>query len=90
MSATGHGYRTLKSIFHERNEAAVQAELQSRRHSYCTYLLDGFKVRGHPMFYLADRTVLAHYDRIMATYLTWQYAASWPLTTLKVCIQLAG
>lgn len=65
MSATGHGYRTLKSIFHERNEAAVQAELQSRRHSYCTYLLDGFKVRGHPMFYLADRTVLAHYDRIM-------------------------
>lgn len=65
MSATGHGYRTLKSIFHEHNEAAVQAELQSRRHSYCTYLLDGFKVRGHPMFYLADRTVLAHYDRIM-------------------------
>lgn len=65
MSAAGHGYRTLKSIFHERDEAAVQAELQARRHSYCTYLLNEFKVRGHPMFYLVDRTVLAHYDRIM-------------------------
>lgn len=65
MSTSSTRYRTLKSIFHERGKAAVQAELQSRRHSYCTYLLDEFKVRGHPMFYLADRTVLAHYDRIM-------------------------
>lgn len=24
MSVAGHGYRTLKSIFHERGEAAVQ------------------------------------------------------------------
>ena len=65
MSVAGHGYRTLKSIFHERGEAAVQEELQARRNGHSTYLLDEFTVGEHPLFYLADRTVLAHYDRIM-------------------------
>ena len=65
MSVAGHGYRTLKSIFHERGEAAVQEELQARRNGHSTYLLDEFAVGEHPLFYLADRTVLAHYDRIM-------------------------
>lgn len=48
MSATGHGYRTLKSIFHERGEAAVQEELQVRRNGYSTYLLNDFMVGEHP------------------------------------------
>ena len=65
MSVAGHGYRTLKSIFHERGEAAVQEELQVRRNGYSTYLLNDFMVGEHPLFYLVDRTVLAHYDRIM-------------------------
>lgn len=65
MSVAGHGYRTLKSIFHERGEAAVQAELQARRNGHSTYLLNEFKVGEHPLFYLVDRTVLTHYDRIM-------------------------
>jgi len=65
MSVAGHGYRTLKSIFHERGEAAVQEELQVRRNGYSTYLLNEFTVGEHPLFYLVDRTVLAHYDRIM-------------------------
>ena len=65
MSAAGHGYRTLKSIFHERGKAAAQTELQARRNGHSTYLLDEFAVGEHPLFYLADRTVLAHYDRIM-------------------------
>ena len=65
MSVAGHGYRTLKSIFHERGEAAVQEELQAHRNGHSTYLLDEFTVGEHPLFYLADRTVLAHYDRIM-------------------------
>ena len=65
MSVAGHGYRTLKSIFHERGDAAVQEELQVRRNGYSTYLLNDFMVGEHPLFYLVDRTVLAHYDRIM-------------------------
>ena len=65
MSVAGHGYRTLKSIFHERGEAAVQEELQVRRNGYSTYLLNDFMVGEHSLFYLVDRTVLAHYDRIM-------------------------
>lgn len=65
MSVAGHRYRTLKSIFHERGEAAVQEELQVRRNGYSTYLLNDFMVGEHPLFYLVDRTVLAHYDRIM-------------------------
>ena len=64
MSAAGHGYRTLKSIFHERGKAAAQTELQARRNA-STYLLDEFQHRGAPLFYLADRTVLAYYERIM-------------------------
>ena len=65
MSAAGHGYRTLKSIFHERGKAAAQTELQARRNGHSTYLLDEFAVGEHPLFYLADRTVLAYYERIM-------------------------
>lgn len=65
MSAAGHGYRTLKSIFHERGKAAAQTELQARRNGHSTYLLDEFNIGEHPLFYLADRTVLAYYERIM-------------------------
>ncbi|QXW97770.1 Fic family protein [Rothia mucilaginosa] len=65
MSAAGHGYRTLKSIFHERGKAAAQTELQARRNGHSTYLLNEFTVGEHPLFYLADRTALASFERIM-------------------------
>lgn len=65
MSAAGHKYRTLKSIFHERGEAAAQAELQARRNGHSTYLLNEFMVGEYPLFYLADRTALASFERIM-------------------------
>lgn len=48
MSAAGHGYRTLKSIFHERGKAAAQTELQARRNGHSTYLLDEFNIGEHP------------------------------------------
>lgn len=65
MNTTGTRYRTLKSIFHERGEAAVQEELQARRNGHSTYLLNEFTVGEHPMFYLADRTALVAFERIM-------------------------
>ena len=65
MSGAGNGYRTLKSIFHERGEATAQAELQARRNGYSTYLIDTFKVGNHPLFYLVDRAALASFERIM-------------------------
>ena len=65
MNTTGTRYRTLKSIFHERGKAAVQAELQARRSGHSTYLLNEFTVGEHPLFYLADRTALAAFERIM-------------------------
>lgn len=65
MSTTSTRYRTLKSIFHERGKAAAQTELQARRNGYSTYLLDEFKVGEHPLFYLADRTAIASFERIM-------------------------
>ena len=65
MNTTGTRYRTLKSLFHERGEAAVQEELQARRNGHSTYLLNEFTVGEHPLFYLADRTALASFERIM-------------------------
>ena len=60
MNTTGTRYRTLKSIFHERGKAAVQAELQARRSGHSTYLLNEFTVGEHPLFYLADRMMRSH------------------------------
>lgn len=65
MNTTGTRYRTLKSIFHERGKAAAQTELQARRNGHSTYLLNEFTVGEHPLFYLADRTALAAFERIM-------------------------
>ena len=65
MNTTGTRYRTLKSIFHERGKAAAQTELQARRNGHSTYLLNEFTVGEHPLFYLADRTALASFERIM-------------------------
>ena len=66
MSAAGHKYRTLKRIFHERDKTAAQTELQARRNGHSTYLLNEFMVgEEHPLFYMADRTALASFERIM-------------------------
>ena len=65
MNTAGTRYRTLKSIFHERGKAAAQTELQARRNGHSTYLLNEFTVGEHPLFYLADRTALASFERIM-------------------------
>lgn len=65
MSTSSTRYRTLKSIFHEHGKAAAQTELQARRNGHSTYLLNEFTVGEHPLFYLADRTALASFERIM-------------------------
>ena len=65
MNTTSTRYRTLKSIFHERGKAATQTELQARRNGHSTYLLNEFTVGEHPLFYLADRTALVAFERIM-------------------------
>jgi bacterial regulatory protein len=65
VNTTNTRYRTLKSIFHERGKAAAQTEMQARRNGHSTYLLNEFNVGEHPLFYLADRTALASFERIM-------------------------
>lgn len=65
MSTSSTRYRTLKSIFHERGKAAAQTELQARRNGHSTYLINEFTVGENPLFYLADRTALASFERIM-------------------------
>ena len=65
MSAAGHKYRTLKRIFHEHDKTAAQTELQARRNGHSTYILNEFMVGEYPLFYMADRTALASFERIM-------------------------
>ena len=65
MSATGHKYRTLKRIFHKHDKTTAQTELQARRNGHSTYLLNEFMVGEYPLFYMADRTALASFERIM-------------------------
>ena len=47
-------YRTLKSIFHERGQAAAHAELDRRLEGYSTYTAD-FMVGDHQLFGILGR-----------------------------------
>lgn len=58
-------YCTLKSIFHEKGEAAAQAELVVRLNGYSTYST-AFRVGEHHLFYVATRQIIAAHERILS------------------------
>ncbi|MBF1736151.1 MAG: hypothetical protein HXP04_06905 [Trueperella pyogenes] len=57
-------YRTLKSIFHERGQAAARAELARRLEGYSTYTAD-FMVGDHQLFYVATTDIVDAQQRIL-------------------------
>ena len=57
-------YRTLKSIFHERGQAAARAELDRRLEGYSTYTAD-FMVGDHQLFYVATTDIVDAQQRIL-------------------------
>ena len=69
-------YRTLKSIFRERGQAAASAELARRLEGYSTYTAD-FMVGDHQLFYVATTDIV---DASNAS-----YNANVTLTLFCVC-----
>ena len=57
-------YRTLKSIFRERGQAAASAELARCLEGYSTYTAD-FMVGGHQLFYVATTDIVDAQQRIL-------------------------
>ena len=57
-------YRTLKSIFHERGQAAARAELARRLEGYSTYTA-AFMVGDHQLFYVATTDIVDAQQRIL-------------------------
>ena len=57
-------YRTLKSIFHERGQAAARAELARRLEGYSTYTAD-FMVGDYQLFYVATTDIVDAQQRIL-------------------------
>ena len=57
-------YRTLKSIFRERGQAAASTELARRLEGYSTYTAD-VMVGDHQLFYVATTDIVDAQQRIL-------------------------